>query len=269
MARKGKGYQGRKRPVDDDEARQRFDQSLSLIEVCCAAIDEGHNAMALPLSVELSNVLTADGFATRKRGEVKFPSPSYEDHPTNMSAFHLLTGVTMSGAPPKGDFTPYALLGEDSGWNHLKFSKWWNEVVFRASNAKPGLPIGVIALRPEDQVPFDKRERLTRRLVVRTLRDHSAAHHLSEYPAILDEIDGPSSWGGFGFQDESTGTTYSTDDGSMEWGRGQLAAMIREIAEETLIAFGRRALPAPPQDDAPSHSPSVSAHFTSEIPKSL
>ena len=194
-------------------------------------------------------MLTEGRTAIQRRGQCKFPSPAGEDRPTVLTAYSPLVMVRMNGGtPPCGEFRHQMdamdapPLGE---WKMLQFKDWWSELIYRASAALPGSPPGMIPINGSPSVAWKDRERLNRRLVIQTLRNHRGAHSLDEFPAIMDEIDGPDSWGGFGFIDESTGEEVSTDNGGLAWGAGQLAAMSREIAAETLVAFGRATLPSP------------------------
>lgn len=247
MTRRGKGYQGTRRTFSDQQAEKRFDENLNRLSDLCFDYDAGRVSYALPIAVEIHKLLTEGGsYSTRRRGTVMYPGPADRDSSTNLAAFYLLTmaQVRTENSRPTGGFLHQFVQLRDPV-KQQKFKKWWNEVVYRASAAPPGTPPGMIPVNGSPTVPFDKRERLSRRELIAMLRNHAGAHDSNDYPVVLDEIDGPESWGGFEMQNSATGELVSTDDGSLEWTAGQLAASARQIAEEVLIAFGRRQLPKP------------------------
>ncbi|MBH9537898.1 hypothetical protein [Novosphingopyxis sp. YJ-S2-01] len=236
MARKGKGYQGLMRRRTDEQAVADHNAKLQTLKSLCEDYDQGRIEYVFLIATEVQNILTEGRRAVELRGKVTFPSPEDKDNPKILSAYFPLTAIRLQNEPLLGSFKPVIEMSSTS-WRRLKFSVWWNEVVFRASAALPGTPPGMIPVNGSPSVPYADRERLNRRQVIQFLRNHRGAHSLEEFPAILDEIDSPSSWGGFVMQDEQTGQQYSTDDGSLPWQAGQLAAMTREIAGEVLAAF--------------------------------
>lgn len=238
---RSKKYEGEVRQLTDEADARRHAETLTRIEHLCEDFDKGRYSYSLPLAVEISKFLTEGKAATRERGKVQFPSPDRQDKPTYLSAFYPLTTVCLEGRT--GRFEAAVVASCPEGWRMMKFKDWWGETVYRASAAKPGTPPGLLPVNREDQVPFAKRERLNRRQLVKLMRDKAGAHNSGEYPAVLEDIDGPDSWGGFAVQNGETGETLTTDDGSLEWTVGQLAASIREIAGEILVAYGRASLP--------------------------
>lgn len=241
MARKGKGYAGAHSQRSNEQLEAIFEENLGVLADLCAAYDDGKIAYVFLIATQLQTILTEGRVAIQRRGKVQFPSPISDDTPNNLAAHYLLTSIEIVGTdPPYGQFQPaYLMLNEAEHWHYAKFSHWWAETVFRASAALPGATRGSIPVNDAPSVPYDERERLSRRLIVQTLRNHRGSHTLDEFPSILDEIDGPACWGEFSATDEATGTIYSTVDGTLKWKAGQLAATIRQIAWEVLVAFGR------------------------------
>lgn len=245
MSRKGKGYTGPQRRVTDEQSITRFEANLDRLSDLCEDYDRGRISYALPMAVEIHKLLTEGGaYSTRRRSTVTYPSPADEDRESNLLAYFRLTFVRIA-SDNEGPFGTFIHAFEAGGTKikAQKFKHWWNETVTRASAAVPGTPAGVIPVNDSPSVPFKDRARLNRRELIRLLRNSAGAHEGAEYPEILDEVDDPRSWGGFAMNDGNTGLVYSTDDGSLKWRAGQLAASTRQIAEEILIAFGRRTLP--------------------------
>lgn len=243
MARKGKGYTGTKRSLSPAELEAAFEQELDILKALCEDFDNGRIEYAFLIATQIQKLLTEGQTAVRRRGAASFISPKSEDNPNILSPYYLLTGIELGGGlPPTGNFVP-VYRSDRNEWEVLKFSKWWAEAVFRASAALPGTPPGLIPVNGTPSVPYEKRERLNRRQIIQILRDHRGSHSLEEFPEVLEEIDGPSSWGGFACVDEQTGQEYSTDDGTLHWNTGQLAATVRQIAWEVLVAFSR--IPGP------------------------
>ena len=121
----------------------------------------------------------------------------------------------------------------------LRFREWWNEAVYRAGAAKPGTDPLMIPLREPDQVPYEKRQTLSRMGLVSLLRNKLGGHSDDEWPLLLDELHKVNSFGVALTFDTPRGM-FSTRDGTLTMRTGPLPAMIRQIAEETLIAFGVR-----------------------------
>jgi len=244
MARKGKGYTGSHRKLSEAEKKADFEQDLDLLVSLCEDFDNGRIEYAFLIATQIQKILTEGQVAIQRRGSTSFPSPVSQDKSSSLSAHYLLTGFRLSGGPiAEGTFVPIFEMGTSAGWHKMKFSKWWAEPVFRASAAPPGTPPGLIPVNDSPTIPFEKRERLSRRLIIQTLRNHRGAHSLEDFPDLLEKIDGPDSWGGFGMIDEKTGQEFTTSDGTLDWKIGQLAATVRNIASEVLAAFGR--IPTP------------------------
>ncbi len=245
MSRRGKGYLGPKREFTDEQAEKRFEANLDRLDDLCSDYDKGRTSYALLIAVEVHKMLTEGGrHSTQRRSKVTYPGPDRKNSPKNLMPFYLLTvaQVTSTASKDFGTFL-HEFDGRKSAPRLQKFKHWWNEIIFRAGAAPPGAPPGLVPVNGSPVVPFDERACLKRRELIAMLRNHAGAHDAKDFPLILDEIDGPNSWGGFAVQDAETGEIFSTDDGTLEWQTGQLAASARQIGEEVLIAFGRRPMP--------------------------
>ena len=69
------------------------------------------------------------------------------------------------------------------------------------------------------------------------LRNQLGAHQDTDMPVLLDELDDARSWSGFYISTPQG--ELSTADGSLPTGTSILAAMMRQICHEVLIAYER------------------------------
>lgn len=241
MAGRGKRYGGQTRKLTSEQDERRLEDTLDRIEDLCNHFDAGYRSYALLIAVDVFKALDEGRAATIRRGRHDFPSPAIEDEPENLAAYFPLTCAFLGAGG--GSFEPLIVAGAPDGWKSLRFNDWWREVIYRESAGGAGL--GGITVNNAPAIDYDKRRRLTRGEIVKLMRDKAGAHHSADYPTILDDLDAPTSWGGFSIQTDG-GKVLSTDDNTLPWYVGQLAACAREIAGELLVAYGRRTLPPDP-----------------------
>jgi hypothetical protein len=241
MSFRKKKFEGRLRKITDEEDTKRFDQALSTLEDLCVIYDSGNRFIASTIASHVQKTISEGNFAIKVRGQTKFPSSPFKDNlDDELAAYFHLTSFALRGeaSPPYGEFQPRYLGETQTDWEFLKFKDWWNQRVIRAS----GAPAGETVFNNPNIIPFNKREAMTRRTLVKALRDHLGSHHLGDYPVLFDDLDKPERWLVFELNDEKTGKLLSTSDGTLEWRTGQFAAAMRQIAFEVLAAFGRQKL---------------------------
>ena len=227
------------RKLSENELLALFDQSLSALVHLASIYDGGFHPIALQMATEVHKLLTQDGPATRLRGLRQFTTVDMGDQTKMLNAMHKLVGSRIGGQPLRLDFiADFQMAGPNDPAEVLSFRDWWNrDVIYRASAALPGSPPGMIPVNDTPSVPFNKRETINRRDFVALLRNKLGAHQDGDLPILLDQLEEARSWGEF-VCDTPEGS-LSTEDGTLATGATIMAAMMRQIAHEVLIAYGR------------------------------
>lgn len=242
MARKHKENRFKTRTRSDPELLKVAERSLDTLEQLCAVYDGGFAAIAFSMATELHNLLSQNTGATKVRGQIKFPSLFMKgddrDYSRMLNALHQLTIARIGGNPPVLDFIPKYEAGDGLEVSDENFRDWWNrEVIYRASAAPPGTPAGMIPVNDSPTVPFKDRETITRRELITLLRNNDGSHTGAEYAVILEELNDTLGWGSFGYS--TPDGDFSTDDGTLVTRTPIIAAMVRQIVWEVLVAYGR------------------------------
>jgi hypothetical protein len=246
MSKKISATPSRSRYLTTVELIAKFSEGLETLLQLASIYDGGYTPIAFNMAVEINKTLTENDAATRVRGTRTFSSPDMGDTSKMLNAMHKLTMMQVGGEPPAVRFLPQFWAGPSQCLT-LDFRHWWNrDVIYRASAAAPGLPPGVIPLISADQVSFDKREKITRRELISLLRNKIGAHQANELPALLEDMDHTSGFA-VAVVRLPDGSELSTEDGTLPTNGGPLAAMVRQIAHELLVAYGRD--DPPPQGD--------------------
>ena len=181
--------------------------------------------------------MAGQGYIARMRGCRKFTTPERVNNPFDLTVEIKLIFAEVRGLPPILDFKP-AFHGGCSQTKTLNFRDWWNrDVIYRASAAMPGTPPDLIPLRPQDQVPYEKRQTLERRTFVKDMRNKLGAHLDKEIPELLDNLQRSHSFG-IAFAIETPSGVLRTADGTLDVRTGPAAAMMRQISQEILVAYG-------------------------------
>ncbi|WP_150131369.1 hypothetical protein [Caulobacter mirabilis] len=229
------------RKLSEDQLLERFSEHLQNLREICKIYDGGYAPIAFLMATETSKILTENAAATRLRALYRFDTVDYEHSESVLSPLNKLVIARVSSSPPQVTFMPafQGGLGKDD-IKGLAFRDWWErDIIYRAGAASPGVDQSLIPLRPENIVPFDKRERLTRQKLISLLRNAMGAHSDAEMPEVLDDLQSSNSFGGsFGAQ-MPDGRIVGTHDGTMTVKIGPLPAMMRQIAHELLEAYDR------------------------------
>lgn len=228
--------------MTEPELLSFFEQSLTTLAHLTSIYDNGFHPIALQMATEIHKLLTQGGEAARLRGLRTFTTIDHLENRNRLNALHKLVGAQIGGIPPKLDFLPIFLMEAPSQPECLDFKDWWNkDVIYRASAAIPGTDPGLIPVNGSPSVPFEKREWINRRDFVALLRNKLGAHQDADLPILIEELENTRSWGSFSVQ--TPDGVISTDDGSLATGATMMAAMMRQIAHEVLIAYGRDDVP--------------------------
>lgn len=232
--------------MTEAELLASFDQSLDTLQHLAGTYDNGYAPIVFLMATEVNKILTENGAATKLRGMRIFQTPT-DDHDENvLSSLHKLTIMQLGGDPPSLSFLP-VFYSPGLPLKDLDFRSWWHrDVIYRASAAKPGGTPGMIPILDSLMVPYEERERTSRMRLVNLLRNALGAHQTSEMPTLLDDLQETRNWGSAAIQ--TPDGILSTDDGSLPVLVSPLAAMMRQITHELLVAYGRD--DPPPTEDA-------------------
>ncbi|TPG51673.1 hypothetical protein EAH76_16805 [Sphingomonas glacialis] len=228
--------------MTDDELLASFDQSLTTLTHLAQTHDDGYHPICLAMATEVHKILAGNGSTAKLRGTRVFLTVDFGEESEMLNAMHKLVGARVTGAVPALDFIPDFQFGQDIT-NALKFGDWWNtDVIYCASAAIPGDNPGVIPINASPLLPFDKRQTINRRDFVSLLRNKRGAHQDDDMPQLLDELETSRSWGVFECQ--TPAGVLSTLNDTLLTGASMMAAMMRQIVHEVLLAYGRAAPPA-------------------------
>lgn len=238
----------RTRTLSQDDLTNLLEAELDNLASLAVVYDQGQVRIITSMATVVKTILTENAAAMRERKLRIFKGPAATHSRRTLSAMHKLT-IAKFGVKEL-TFEPYFYISKSPLEKEMKFKEWWNkDIVYQASAARPGIPPGVIPLDPRLQVPYERREKLTRLQLVGLIRNKFGAHLDRETPVILEEINNPIGWASFSVQTE--GVVLSTDDGTLPVKIGPLPAMIRQIVHELLVAYGRS--DPPPPTDSCSH----------------
>lgn len=242
----------------DDEMLAAVEHELTTLQALIGSFDNGHVHAAGSLATSIVNIVTNPSKAAiLRRGKLVFPTPAEEVSQANMMPTLRLVGM-ITGIDDAGPFVGFKpmcqMLVEAPA---LKpFRVWWEtEPIWVEGIGGSMLPPGVIPIRPEEQLSWDEREKLTRQQFVTDLRNAVGAHADHLIPASIHDLYSPRAFGlGGQFQMPDGRVVQSEDVPARSL---PVHAMIRHIAEETLMAYGR--LPIAQWEKQSSGAMSISA----------
>lgn len=238
--------------LSDQQILAKMNDDLATLEVLVEAYDLGKSHVAGSMATSIINILDVKARPVSEiRGKLSFPTPAVVADRTNLFPTHRLVGARVGGDPPVLAFTPVSQQGWGRPPNHQSFKVWWEtEPVYVAGSMAPGEPAGMINLDPLKQVPWDDREKFTRQQLCTDLRNCVGAHPLTAIPAMIADLYKLESFGpAFEHLDPDTGVRLSSEDGTLAVTTLPVQAAVRQIAEELLIAFGRRPVVLPPASE--------------------
>lgn len=234
------------------------EHELTTLIALAASFDDGHVHAAGSMATSIVNIVTNPSKAAiRRRGELVFPTPAEEVSQANMMPtlrlIGMMTGIDETG--PFVGFTPMChMLTEAPAFKPFRI--WWEtEPIWVEGIGGSALEPGVIPIRPEEQLSWDKREKLTRQQFVTDLRNAVGAHADHHIPASIHDLYSPRAFGVMGQFQMPDGRVVQSDDVPAR--SLPVQAMIRHIADETLMAYGR--LPVGEWSTRPPQAPTVSA----------
>ena len=224
------------------ELLKLFEDGLTSLGHMARIYDEGHTPIVFNMAVEIKKMLTENAAAMKLRGALRFMTYDDGHDPDVLTPSEKLICRKLSGDPPSLEVEPrfYSRDGEPV---ELKFREWWNrDVIYRASAAVPGTPLGMIPVNGSPVQPYEKRSKTTRRELIELLRNKMGAHQDVDLSELLEEIELSKGWVGFELEHPTHGV-LSTDDGTLPIRVGVIAALVRQICHELLVAYGREDQP--------------------------
>gem|GEM_PF-3058479 len=227
--------------VSDQRLLENIDRDLITLDVLSGAFDNGTPTVATTMATVIINILEVKNrVASEQRGKLVFPTPPNDAHRENMLATHRLITMVMSGGKPiELKFEPWFRSGSDPKLQPFRI--WWEtEPIYVAGISKPGIPLGVIALDPQEQVSWDDREKLTRHQLCTDIRNTMGAHQEGQITATLEDVYDYRSFGAFTQIEDETGLQLTVENGGVVVTVSPAEAAVRQIAEELLWAYGHR-----------------------------
>ena len=232
------------RNVSMDELNEYAEASLTTILALAKAYDTGHTVVSFSLAAEMYKLLTENPAAVKYRKNRIFTSPNYGDETKMLNSMHKLTGVVIEPGHFVSHVPDFYFCADDL--IELDFNDWWiGDIIYRASASPAGSSIGCLPVNDSPIVPWEKRDKFSRQRFLYMLRVKLGSHQDPKIPVILDQIDSSLDVSVVCVKEGSD--LYCTDNGGLSVRVGPVAATVRQIAHETLIAYGR-ADPVPLND---------------------
>ena len=228
----------------DAEMSMAVQAHLTTLEILARAYDDGHTAAAGAMATAILNIVeTRSRDVVQARGQMVFPSPEGEMTADNMIAANRCVGMSMQ-AGPEGhfvSFVPWFLLGSDKP-TMKPFRVWWSTEPIYVEGIGGPSPDGMIPLLAADQLAWDDRAKLTRQQFITDLRNSVGSHPDQEIPALLHDLYQASSFGGTPAAMMPDGSIGTIENGAIVQRVGPAEATARQIAEEVLMAYGRKSV---------------------------
>ncbi len=219
------------------EIQEHIEAGLENLRDLCRIYDEGRPYVSFSMATEVKRILDSNSYTRRVRGVKNFPTPRGRNDKGNLVVEAKLIVVRFGDNPPVADFLPKYQRDRVEPVL-LTFREWWNrDIIHRASAAPPGTPPDMIPLRLEQQIPYDKRKTLVRRIFVAMMRDKLGAHLDDEIPETLDVLQKSHSFG-VSLAVTTPAGEFDTFDGTLPVRTGPAAAMMRQISQEVMVAYG-------------------------------
>jgi hypothetical protein len=170
----------------DAQMAAHIEQSVKTIDGMCGLFDNGNSHVAFSLATEIQKVLTSQYFVQFRR-DMHFPTIDFDYSPRNLAVEHKIIAVNLQTSAPY--YVDFVWRGKDpsASIKWLPFRDWWNrDIIYRASAAVPGTPVGVIPADERLHVPKNKRKTFNRRELIQELRNKLGAHLDREIPEALN-----------------------------------------------------------------------------------
>lgn len=235
MSRYNLGTGNRRDPL---ELKDAFIGSIRLLKTLCDEYDDGNYYASNLMSVEIDKILNNLSTVLQLRKKRLFYCYTNKENPRNLSKSFNFVGTQVNANSNRGHmfevkFFPY-LDQLVSSPKKIPYSNWIERVVVR-KGAGEGMYIPV---RFEDQTPFEKREKLTLKQLLKHIRNKSGAHfdlNLNEEIVIAGYKDNLS----FGIIMDHNGKRINSDIDREQflYLNTPIDATIRHAAFELLLSF--------------------------------
>jgi len=176
-----------------EEAKAAVRGSLRTLQALCQVYDEGHFDAERDIANIIYRMIVDELPQTRLRKELSFISYSIPPNPRNV-LMQLLTSVfdarvQSDGGDPTITITHQPLLDQLAAQTGqpttMKFNDWWSGPVL-ISGASDG---PMVPTDESQQIPYNKRERISRFELIRTFRNRTGAHYDRDVDADTKRIE--------------------------------------------------------------------------------
>lgn len=243
MARHKKRERRERVQRSPEQMLARVSVELTTLEALVSAYDNGHAGAAGAMATSILNILDAKSKeAIEARGKLVFPTPAGEISQANMLPTNrcVILRISTTDEGTLATFLPWCLAMEDEP-SLQPFRIWWRtEPIYVEGIGGGGFSSGAIPIREEDQLTWDQREKVTRERFITDMRNSMGAHPDQWIPAVLDDLYQSSSFGGAPAVELPDGSIGTIENGAITMDIGPAEAMTRHIAEEVLMAYGRK-----------------------------
>jgi hypothetical protein len=226
----------KRRQSDADFARVHAECRATIQDIC-DVFDAEKPYVAFALASEIYKFLTTGDRITSIRKDRAFTTVDFDYSEKNLLAEYKLIVGRVYGSPPSVSFRPAFSADAPHGTKELPFVDWWNrDIIFRASASPDQSKPHFIPADAASQVPRAKRKTFVRREIITLVRNKLGAHLDRDLPEELDNLQRSEAFG-CDIQVDLGDRKLTTLDGTLPMKVGPLAAMVRQIAHEVLLAF--------------------------------
>jgi hypothetical protein len=225
-----------------DEAKAAVAGSLRTIKTLCQAYDNGHFDAERDIASVIHRMLIEELYQTNERRNISFLSYALPPNPENLLlqllASAMEVNIKSDGGDPTITVTHKPLLDtlvpQAGPPSRLRFNQWWKGLVLiGGASDGPAIPVDARL-----QIPYDKRERFTRSVVVETFRNRTGAHYDRKVDAatkmiedrLMRNLDIVIEVGQVSF-------SYAETPGVFRLSNSRAGAIVRHIAFELLETF--------------------------------
>jgi hypothetical protein len=170
------------RPPEQAIAAAR--SSMKTLKILCQSYDDGNFDIEREIATVIFRLLVEELPQTKLRRKLKFISYTAPPNPKNLLMQLLASGVQgrvqSDGADPTITITHVPLRDQHAEWvgqpTAMKFNEWWNGFVqIAGASAGPVIPIN-----QNEQIPYNKRTKISRLNLIQIIRNKYGAHYSRE-----------------------------------------------------------------------------------------
>jgi hypothetical protein len=220
----------------DHEILNRLNNSFTNLRNLCQIYDSGNPGIAYIMAVEICNILiTPNRFFTTTRKTKIFPNPRTGFSQDIVNAQNKMIIVELNCQ--EYYVRCFHMFNENVGIvESSNFKDWWKDIIHVAPGDANASGVGRLP-GGHPIIPFEKRFVWTRRTFVDHIRDKAGAHIDLNDTKLLEELQ-KTEMLGFNLVCEHPDGERTTNNGTLPIIASPGAAMMRQISQEVLIAYG-------------------------------